>query len=212
MRRPFAAAASAAISLVIAATIGGGLAWSAAANAASATAAPGEDGATAVLAAAQRDDPADDVPVEADMVFATMMIPHHAQAVELARILAATPGIDETSTALAAFIDRDQSAEIVQMTAWLDAWHGVGIMDHSHSGTMAGMATPEQIARLDALDGVAAERLFLELMVVHHEGALVMTRDVITGGRNSWIRALAKHVAAEQQREIEAMTARLAVL
>jgi uncharacterized protein (DUF305 family) len=47
---------------------------------------------------------------------------------------------------------------------------------------------------------------------VHHEGALDMTRAVIGAGTNTWIRALAKHIAAEQQLEIEAMTVRLAAL
>ncbi|WP_127792139.1 DUF305 domain-containing protein [Agromyces sp. LHK192] len=170
----------------------------------------GADGAAAVFAAAQVErDPLGDVPNEADLEFATMMIPHHAQAVELSRILAATRGIDQTSAALAAFIERDQGAEIVRMQGWLDAWHETGAVGHEHGGFMSGMATAEQIAEFDALDGVAAERRFLELMIVHHEGALAMTRDAIAAGRNSWIRALAKHIASEQQREIEAMVARL---
>ncbi|MCT9819012.1 DUF305 domain-containing protein [Microbacterium sp. W1N] len=210
MRRPLAAAVSAAAVLVTGALLASALGW--AAGASRPVAASSDGGAALVVTAAQRDAQVDDVPVEADMVFATMMIPHHAQAVELSRILAATPGIDDTSRALAAFIDRDQSAEIVQMTDWLGAWHQIGVMDHDHTGSMAGMATPEQVAALDALEGVAAEKRFLELMIVHHDGALQMTREVIVAGNNSWIRALAKHVAAEQQREIEAMTARLAVL
>jgi uncharacterized protein (DUF305 family) len=146
------------------------------------------------------------------MLFATMMIPHHAQAVQLSALLAATPGIDHTSQALAAFIERDQSQEIERMQAWLDAWHGEGVLDHDHAGTMAGMATPAQIEEFDALEAVAAEKMFLELMIVHHEGALDMAREVIAAGQNTWIRALAKHVASEQQREIEAMTSRLGAM
>lgn len=160
-----------------------------------------------------RDD-AVETPNAADLEFTAMMVPHHRQAVELAAILAGTPGVDDTSLALAAFIERDQTAEIDQMQDWLDAWSAAGT---SHHGTaamagMAGMATPEQVAALDALEGVDAERRFLELMIAHHEGALEMTEPVLREGRNSFVRSVAKHVASEQQREIEAMTVRLGTL
>ncbi|MEV5071152.1 DUF305 domain-containing protein [Microbacterium sp. LMI12-1-1.1] len=211
MRRPFAASISLAVVLLAGALVVGPQLLLATAAEDETDAAPAP-GAAAVVAAAQQDEPVGDEPNEADMVFATMMIPHHQQAVELSRILAATAGIDDTSVALAAFIERDQSAEIVRMQAWLDAWHQAGVLNHEHTGAMAGMATPEQIAQLDALSGVDAERRFLELMIAHHEGALDMTRAVIASGANTWIRALAKHIAGEQQLEIEAMTARLEAL
>jgi len=151
----------------------------------------------------------DDVPNDADMMFAMMMVPHHEQAVELSRLLATTPDVDGFSTSLAAFIEADQTKEIVAMNAWLDAWHGVGVMNHEPGGAMSGMATPEQIAELDALSGVAAEARFLELMIAHHRGALAMAEEAIADGRNSYIRSLAKHIAAEQEREIAAMALRL---
>ncbi|MET4156447.1 DUF305 domain-containing protein [Agromyces sp. PvR057] len=150
----------------------------------------------------------DELPNDADMMFAMMMIPHHEQAVELSQLLAATPGIDGFSSSLAAFIEADQTKEIVAMNAWLDAWHGVGVMNHAGGGTMAGMATPEQIAEFDALSGAAAEARFLDLMIAHHRGALAMADDAIADGENSYIRTLAKHIAAEQQREIAAMVLR----
>ena len=208
MRRPFATAVSLAAFLVTGA-LAVGVQLLPAASAAT-PAAP--DGAGAVVTAAQQDEPVDDVPNEADMGFAAMMIPHHQQAIELSQVLAATPGIGDASTSLAAAIERDQTAEVTQMQAWIDAWHQVGILDHDHSGTMSGMATPEQIAQLRTMSGAAAEKRFLELMIFHHEGALEMARTAMAAGHNSFIRALAKHVAAEQQREIEAMTARLGML
>ncbi|MGI9824630.1 DUF305 domain-containing protein [Agromyces sp. Marseille-Q5079] len=149
----------------------------------------------------------DDVPNDADMLFAMMMIPHHEQAVELSRILAATPGIDGFSRSLADFIETDQTREITAMQAWIDAWHGVGVMHHG-GGLMSGMATPEQIAEFDALSGAEAEARFLDLMIAHHRGALEMADAAIADGANSYIRTLAKHIAAEQEREIEAMILR----
>ena len=157
-------------------------------------------------------DSGDDEPNEGDLMFADMMVPHHEQAIELARILAATPQIDEFSSTLAAFIERDQAREIEQMSSWSQAWRDAGVSGHGQHGTMAGMATPEQIAQFDSLEGEAAETMFLELMIAHHEGALVMAQEVLSTGSNSFIRTLAKHIAAEQEREIEAMRLRLEAL
>lgn len=204
MRRPFAAAISLAMLMVTGALfVGAQLVPTAAASSAATTA--------GTSAGAEQDDDGD-LPNDADMMFAVMMVPHHEQAIELSRILAATPGIDQFSTALAAFIERDQAREIADMQAWTDAWHRAGIMDHDANGVMAGMATPEQIAALDAAEGLAAEKLFLDLMIAHHEGALVMAKEVVAAGTNSYIRALAKHIASEQEREIEAMRVRREVM
>ncbi|GAA1955930.1 DUF305 domain-containing protein [Agromyces allii] len=222
MRRPIATTVALAVVLVAgAAMIGPRLAAADAARAAeridgapgsSVIAASGRAGASDELASTKAgDDPTpvvDDLPNDADLMFAMMMIPHHEQAVELSQLLAATPDVDEFSISLAAFIEVDQTKEIAAMHAWLDAWHGVGVMNHAGGGTMAGMATPEQIAEFDALSGSAAEARFLDLMIAHHRGALAMADDAIADGRNSYIRSLAKHIAAEQEREIAAMLLR----
>ncbi|KRA25716.1 hypothetical protein ASD65_15755 [Microbacterium sp. Root61] len=206
MRRPVATASAVAVFLVCGALfLGIQLTPAAPAAATRPQSAPAEAPDPAAVSAR---DAVEDIPNDADMMFASMMIPHHQQAVELSRILAATDGIDDVSIALAAFIDRDQTREITDMQAWLDAWHRSGMMSHDGNGFMAGMATPEQIAALEAASDVVAEKLFLELMIAHHQGALLMTTEVLREGNNSYIRALAKHIAAEQEREIEAMTAR----
>ncbi|ANJ25558.1 DUF305 domain-containing protein [Agromyces aureus] len=223
MRRPIATTVALAVVLVAgAAMVGPRLAAADAARAAERIdGAPGSTVMSASGRAATSDalmpseagvDPTgavDDLPNDADMLFAMMMIPHHEQAVELSKLLAATPDIDEFSISLAAFIETDQTKEIAAMHAWLEAWHGVGVMNHAGGGTMAGMATPEQIAEFDSLSGAAAEARFLDLMIAHHRGALAMADDAIADGRNSYIRSLAKHIAAEQEREIAAMTLRL---
>jgi uncharacterized protein (DUF305 family) len=72
------------------------------------------------------------------------------------------------------------------------------------------MATPEQLAALDAAESLAAERLFLELMIVHHEGALDMATRAVTEASNAFVRTSGKHVLVEQAREIDAMTDLLA--
>ena len=69
----------------------------------------------------------------------------------------------------------------------------------------SGMASDAQLDALRSSDRVAAERMFLELMIAHHEGALEMARTAITEGENAFTRASAKHVLREQTREVGAM-------
>jgi uncharacterized protein (DUF305 family) len=175
-----------------------------------------------------------DYPSAVDHCYVEGMIPHHEQALELSRLVLAADDVRERTRALAEFIVIDQQTEIEAMAAWQDAWaraipvegassahvghHSsdvagipTGCGDHaaSHS-TMAGMATPEQLAALAAADGAMADRLFLELMIVHHEGALEMATVAVTTGSNAFVRSSAKHVLVEQDREIAAMSSLLA--
>lgn len=160
------------------------------------------------------------------------MIPHHEQALELSELVLDAGGVRERTRALAEFIVVDQSTEIGTMRAWQDAWtraipagaetagHAghdataggipTGCGDHSDHSAMKGMATPGQLAELGAAEGAEADRLFLELMIVHHEGALEMATEAVTEGSNAFVRTSGKHVLVEQDREIAAMTALLA--
>lgn len=101
----------------------------------------------------------------------------------------------------------------VELAASADLARGCGT--HTDHTAMKGMATPEQLEALAAMapaDGLAADRLFLELMIVHHEGALEMATLAVQEGSNAYVRSSAKHVLIEQAREIAAMTALLAEL
>ncbi|KJL41523.1 DUF305 domain-containing protein [Microbacterium trichothecenolyticum] len=173
-------------------------------------------------------------PTLEDHCYIEGMIPHHEQALELSRLVLGAPGVRERTRALADFIVADQTAEIDTMRAWQTAWRGAipaegsagghqghdaaqaaagtiptGCGDHAHM-QMKGMATAEQLAALDAADGVAADRMFLALMIAHHEGALEMAENAVREGSNAFVRNSGKHVLVEQQREVAAMTALLA--
>lgn len=74
---------------------------------------------------------------------------------------------------------------------------------------MPGLATPEQIAELKTLEGVAAERMFLELMVAHHQGAIEMAKAVLDRSTNTTVRAFATSVVKAQQSEIDLMESML---
>lgn len=179
-------------------------------------------------------------PTLEDHCYIEGMIPHHEQALELSRLVLDAGDVRERTRALAEFIVVDQAAEIDTMRAWQDAWrraapapgagaghsaghsagqgagaHGsssavmTGCGDHDHV-EMKGMATPAQLAALGAAEGDAADRMFLELMIVHHEGALEMAERAVRQGSNAFVRTSGKHVLVEQEREIAAMTALLA--
>jgi len=101
------------------------------------------------------------------------------------------------------------------MTAWLTAWNqpqpapDSHLGDHSDHGSMAGMATPEQLEALEAATGEEFDRLFLELMIAHHEGALSMAEPV-RGSGVAEVAELADAVVAGQTAEIAEMKALLA--
>ncbi|MBW9092426.1 DUF305 domain-containing protein [Microbacterium jejuense] len=179
-------------------------------------------------------------PTAEDHCYIEGMIPHHEQALELSGLVLDAAGVRERTRALAEFIVADQTAEIETMRAWQSAWqqavqsgttavgHGgahagghaedagaaspatpTACGDHPHA-QMKGMASPAQVAALDAAEGAAADRMFLELMIAHHDGALEMAEAAVRGGSNAYVRTSAKHVLVEQAREITAMSALLA--
>lgn len=156
----------------------------------------------------------------ADVQFMQRMIVHHAQALEMARLV---PGRTTRDAILlmAERIDATQRAEIAQMQRWLrtrgetvtsldslHAPHGIG------HAPMPGMLTADELARLAAARGADFERLFLELMIRHHEGALAMVAELFaTSGaaQESETFQLASDVDADQRAEIRRMRALLGV-
>ena len=75
---------------------------------------------------------------------------------------------------------------------------------------MPGMMTDEEMADLGAMTGPALDRMFLAMMIRHHEGAIEMSEQVLADGEDPDVAALARSIIATQQAEIEAMQAMLA--
>ena len=137
----------------------------------------------------------------ADLMFAQMMIPHHEQAVDISYLaLANTQNADVRM--LAESIITHQSTEVVTMKSWLDA-AGVSL-DDSHSMHMQGMLTDAQLAELEAAKDGAFDKLWLTGMIMHHEGALLMAKDV-TDSTNTEVADFAAHVIEDQTGEIAKM-------
>jgi len=135
-------------------------------------------------------------------MFAEMMIPHHEQAVEMAE-LAFENTTNSDVLALAEQISGAQEPEIEQMKSW------PGVDATGHAGhTMAGMLDAKEMEKLRNSTGEEFDRLFLEGMIKHHEGAIDMA-EMISDSTNSEVANLGKSIIASQRAEIEAMRALL---
>ena len=151
----------------------------------------------------------------ADVRFMQGMIGHHAQALEMVALLQ-TRTNREDMRLLARRIALSQEDEIMLMQSWLQR-RGAQVPDaHAHHAAgatlMPGMLTPEEMGRLEAATGKEFDRLFLELMVRHHEGALVMVSELFSSpgaAQESDIFAFATDVDADQRIEIARMGAML---
>ena len=143
-----------------------------------------------------------------DIMFAQMMIPHHQQAVDMSTI-AETHTTNPEILALAKQIKDAQAPEINQMTAWIKS-SGAG-MDMGHDMGMNGMLSDEQMTALGDAQGAAFDKLYLEGMIGHHEGALQMAK-MIENSSNAEAKTLAANVITSQSAEIEKMKQMLAAL
>jgi uncharacterized protein (DUF305 family) len=124
-------------------------------------------------------------------------------------VLLAKDGIDEDVTALAERIKAAQQPEIELMEEWLDEWDAgmPGGMDHGD-----GMMSETDMDALEDATGDEASALFLEQMIEHHEGAIVMAEGEVEAGENPDTVALAEKIIDDQTAEIEEMTQLLAGL
>ena len=150
----------------------------------------------------------------ADMTFAQSMIPHHQQAVEMAKLATGRSG-NPAVKQLAQRIADAQQPEITTMTGWLHAWGAPtpepamsDMPGMSHGG--AGMMTAQEMSQLSTATGTGFDRMFLEMMVRHHQGALDMANAEQSGGQYAEATAAAKRINTTQTTEIAEMRALLA--
>jgi uncharacterized protein (DUF305 family) len=144
----------------------------------------------------------------ADVQFAQMMIAHHRQAVEMST-LAETRASDPELKDLAAQIKAAQDPEINQMTGWLTAWGEPTAQAGGHNmpgmGGMPGEMTEEQMQQLQSASGVDFDRLFAQMMISHHNGAIQMATQIKDGGTNGDVKALADTIITTQTAEVETL-------
>jgi uncharacterized protein (DUF305 family) len=166
----------------------------------------------------------------ADAGFARDMATHHAQAAEMAVIIRDATA-DERLRTLALDIMLTQTAQRGVFMGWLQQWHlpqgssrprMVWMRGHNHAASgsppggasgperMMGMATADELARLRAARGVAAEVLFLQLMIRHHEGGVMMAKAILAESTREEVVGMARSIDESQAAEIAAMIGMLA--
>ena len=179
--------------------------------------APGEAGRQ--LSAAEAIEIADNSYSPDDVRFMQDMIPHHNQAVQMAVLVADRTNRQELLD-LAGRINASQVDEIAVMQQWLRE-RGERVPDPTAHDAMhtsheqAGMASPEDMARLAQLENTAFDRLFLELMISHHEGAVAMVEELLEQPGSAYDPMLfefANDVTNDQAAEVERMNALLVSL
>jgi uncharacterized protein (DUF305 family) len=149
---------------------------------------------------------------QADIAFAQDMIRHHAQAIAMSKMAAQQAGSPQVKE-LAARIQVEQQPEIDQLSGLLRAWNapvppmagmGQGNMG-SMGGAMPGMMTSGEMQQLGQATGAAFDRMFLQMMISHHQGAVMMAKTELNNGQNPDARQLAQRIIDAQQHEITEM-------
>jgi uncharacterized protein (DUF305 family) len=153
---------------------------------------------------------------EQDMTFAQMMIPHHQQAIDMTK-LAAEKATDAKVKDLATRIEDAQDPEIEKMNGMLEQW-GAAMgedmpgMDHGsdhgsdHGGTsMPGMMTEQEMSKLEKATGATFDKMWVQMMIRHHQGAIDMANTELKSGKNADAKALAQQIIDAQQAEIDEM-------
>jgi uncharacterized protein (DUF305 family) len=142
-----------------------------------------------------------------DVAFATNMIPHHQQAVDLSAMVPDRSTNDDLA-ALAQQISAAQQPEINVMKVLLVQWNENPDTNSGHAGhgnTMQGMVDQPTMTKLESLNGAEFDKLWLESMISHHQGAIEMAKADIANGDNVDAKALAKNIVTTQEAEIGQM-------
>jgi len=167
-----------------------------------------------------------DMPNDAEIGFAQDMSVHHQQAIEMSFIIREKTDNQEIR-GFAFDIINTQANQRGMMLGWLDLWqqpmtnsdepmawmmdemssggHSKMMQDFTPGAYMPGMATSEEMKTLANTSGVQAEQLFLELMIRHHQGGVMMADGVIQRSDNETITRLAQTMVNGQQAEIDYM-------
>jgi uncharacterized protein (DUF305 family) len=147
---------------------------------------------------------------KADVMFVQEMIPHHQQAVEMADLALdpahqASPGVKDLATR----IKTAQAAEISDMNAWLEEWGAEPVDGQMDDGNVdhdaMGMMSAADMTALADAKGAAFDRLWLEGMILHHDGALMMASHIDARGDDPRVQNLSAAIEKSQAAEIAEM-------
>ena len=158
---------------------------------------------------------------DADVHFTESMIPHHDQAVEMSKMVLAKRGVTSEVRTLAQQIQAAQEPQIGHMNQWLETWghpsgaaHDEGAEESGpgHHGGEGGLMTEAQMKALDDATGQAGQKLYLEGMIRHHQGAVAMAEAEMKDGKYPDAIRLAAGLVKDQNAQIATMQNLLATL
>jgi uncharacterized protein (DUF305 family) len=144
-----------------------------------------------------------------DVTFAQQMVPHHGQALDMAKLVPSR-STDPKVLDLASRIEKAQDPEIRQMQGWLTTW-GAGMPGMTHEsmpgmgGSMPGMMSADDMKQLEAAKGAEFDKVWLHMMIRHHQGAIDMAKTELAKGGDADAKALARKIIDAQQAEITEM-------
>jgi uncharacterized protein (DUF305 family) len=147
--------------------------------------------------------PATPAPNDADVTFAQNMIPHHQQAIDMAKLVDSHTDRPELRQ-LAGSIITAQGQEITQLQSWLRSWdkpatpEGMG-----HGGMeMPGTMSEADMKQLMESTGAEFDLAFVEMMAAHHQGAIDMAKTELQDGSLPEVKQFAQKVIDDQQKEV----------
>jgi uncharacterized protein (DUF305 family) len=141
---------------------------------------------------------------DADVMFAQMMIPHHQQAVMMAD-RAATRAADTEVKNLAAKIKAAQDPEIATMRGWLTTWSKPAPSADTMGHAMPGIMSDDDMHKLEGAKGGEFDKMFVQMMTAHHNGAIEMAKTEQAQGSNPDAKKLAQTIQAAQEAEVTQM-------
>ncbi len=140
---------------------------------------------------------------QADVVFLQNMIPHHARAIAMSQ-MAGNQTTSPQMKDLTARIGTEQSPQTQQMSDLLTGWGAPTPAATASMGAMGGMGHGQTPGMMS---GAGFDRMFLQMMIVHHQDAVTTSQ-----GSNPATRNLAQQIITAQQAEISEMQALLQVI
>ncbi|MEC3951953.1 DUF305 domain-containing protein [Nocardia sp. CDC153] len=144
---------------------------------------------------------------DADVTFLDMMYPHHAQAVEMAKLVPSRSQNQQLIT-LAQAVEQAQSPEMQQITTLLQSF-GKPAPAAEMNHDMPGIMSKDQMTKLESLSGPDFDKLWMQMMIDHHKGAIDMANTELAQGTNAESKALAQSIVTAQQKEIDQMNGML---
>jgi uncharacterized protein (DUF305 family) len=153
---------------------------------------------------------------QADVDYAVDMSMHHSQGVTMTE-LAATQAPSSKVKALAGRIRQVQAKEVDRIAEWLNDWQsrGATMPPHGHSDEapdVPGMMSLEEMEKLERATGRDFDRLFLSMMIRHHQGAIQLAQQETTRGASAEAKRVAQNVSTAQSGEVREMKQLLAQL